>query len=179
MAREDPHFRLRIPQDVKEFVEEAAHVNRRSITAEIVARLRWSFEAMQVTETGEGGTTRPMSANDYRSAMSSIVMQVSEKIREARDMVSRPLHPTDENTVYVILDTDGMPISWHEILTHLGELNRAAGLNIASQQTFVFTPEMISSGKREAEETKLIMEYAKRKRAGRKARRAKPDPTNT
>jgi hypothetical protein len=43
MAREDLHFRLRIPEDLKKQVEEAAQDNHRSMTAEIVARLEASF----------------------------------------------------------------------------------------------------------------------------------------
>ncbi|MEN6631788.1 MAG: Arc family DNA-binding protein [Candidatus Polarisedimenticolia bacterium] len=45
MAREDPHFRLRIPEDLKRRIEDAALENRRSITAEITARLEASFAA--------------------------------------------------------------------------------------------------------------------------------------
>ncbi|MDM8346455.1 Arc family DNA-binding protein [Pseudochrobactrum sp. sp1633] len=43
MAREDLHFRLRIPEDLKNKIEEAASANRRSMTAEIVNRLETSF----------------------------------------------------------------------------------------------------------------------------------------
>lgn len=45
MAREDLHFRLRIPEELKKAVEEAADANRRSMTAEIVSRLEQSFRA--------------------------------------------------------------------------------------------------------------------------------------
>jgi len=40
MARNDPHFRLRIPAELKAEVERAALDNGRSINAEIVARLQ-------------------------------------------------------------------------------------------------------------------------------------------
>ena len=43
MAREDLHFRLRIPEDLKRRVDEAAKSNHRSMTAEIIARLETSF----------------------------------------------------------------------------------------------------------------------------------------
>lgn len=43
MSREDLHFRLRIPEDLKKKVKEAADKNHRSMTAEIVARLKESF----------------------------------------------------------------------------------------------------------------------------------------
>lgn len=43
MAREDLHFRLRIPEALKGRIEAAAATTRRSMTAEIIARLEESF----------------------------------------------------------------------------------------------------------------------------------------
>lgn len=43
MAREDLHFRLRLPEPLKEKVAAVAADNHRSMTAEIVARLDQSF----------------------------------------------------------------------------------------------------------------------------------------
>lgn len=39
MSRDDLHFRLRIPEKLKEQIEKAANEKRRSMTAEIVDRL--------------------------------------------------------------------------------------------------------------------------------------------
>lgn len=36
MSRDDLHFRLRIPKDIKSWVKETASNNRRSMTSEIV-----------------------------------------------------------------------------------------------------------------------------------------------
>ncbi|MDK1386339.1 Arc family DNA-binding protein [Sinorhizobium sp. 8-89] len=44
MAREDLHFRLRIPEDLKNRIEDAAASNKRSITAEMIDRLETSFQ---------------------------------------------------------------------------------------------------------------------------------------
>lgn len=43
MARDDLHFRLRIPDDLKAKVAKEAIANHRSMTAEIIARLEASF----------------------------------------------------------------------------------------------------------------------------------------
>jgi hypothetical protein len=43
MAKDDLHFRLRIPDDLKGKVQAAARDNHRSITAEIITRLSDSF----------------------------------------------------------------------------------------------------------------------------------------
>lgn len=44
MAREDLHFRLRIPEALKQQVAEAAEKQGHSMTAEIIRRLTWTFE---------------------------------------------------------------------------------------------------------------------------------------
>lgn len=43
MARDDLHFRLRIPGELKAQIEKSAAENNRSITAEIISRLERSF----------------------------------------------------------------------------------------------------------------------------------------
>ena len=43
MARNDPQVNLRLPADLKDQIEAAAIENRRTITAEVVARLQDSF----------------------------------------------------------------------------------------------------------------------------------------
>lgn len=45
MSRTDPQFNLRIPAPLKAQVEEAAKHNKRSATAEIIARLEESFSS--------------------------------------------------------------------------------------------------------------------------------------
>lgn len=44
MARTDPTIYMRIPEDLKEALDKAAAVNKRSLTAEVVARLQHSIE---------------------------------------------------------------------------------------------------------------------------------------
>ncbi len=42
----DPQFKLRLPPDLKQALEEAAMVNNRSVSAEIIARLQDSLIAV-------------------------------------------------------------------------------------------------------------------------------------
>ena len=44
MSREDQQMKVRLPADLKQRIEEAAGTARRSLNAEIVARLQESFE---------------------------------------------------------------------------------------------------------------------------------------
>ena len=43
MATEDPQFRLRLPEDLRDQIKAAAASNGRTINGEIVARLRAAF----------------------------------------------------------------------------------------------------------------------------------------
>jgi hypothetical protein len=44
MARTDPQMNLRFPAELKQLIEDAAKANNRSMNAEIVARLKSSFD---------------------------------------------------------------------------------------------------------------------------------------
>jgi hypothetical protein len=46
MTRDDPPVRIRLGQDLKDRIQEAAKNNRRSMNAEINARLEQSFEGL-------------------------------------------------------------------------------------------------------------------------------------
>lgn len=52
MSREDLHFRLRLPEQLKKRIEEEAAISCRSMTAEIVARLQASFHSTPTTLVG-------------------------------------------------------------------------------------------------------------------------------
>lgn len=44
MTREDAHFKLRLPEDLRANLKSSAALNRRSLTAEIIQRLYQSLE---------------------------------------------------------------------------------------------------------------------------------------
>lgn len=44
MARNEPQMNLRLPADLKDQIEDAAASNKRTLTAEVVARLQDSFQ---------------------------------------------------------------------------------------------------------------------------------------
>jgi hypothetical protein len=45
MARDEPQVNLRIPANLKDLLDEASARNKRSLTAEVVARLEGSFDS--------------------------------------------------------------------------------------------------------------------------------------
>lgn len=57
MARDDLHFRLRIPEELKAQIEVAAIDNHRSMTAEIVARL---YDSLDVSALKSGHAERDL-----------------------------------------------------------------------------------------------------------------------
>ena len=70
MAREDLHFRLRIPAELKSQVEEAAENNHRSMTAEIVDRLENSFD--EETAIEELSITHSRELKDHLETISKL-----------------------------------------------------------------------------------------------------------
>ncbi len=54
MAKDDPHFRLRIPEALKRQITAAAAENKKSINAEIVARLAQSFDESRMNLDMDG-----------------------------------------------------------------------------------------------------------------------------
>jgi len=73
MTRQDPHFRLRIPEALKERVEAAARANARSTTAEIVERLERSFSLKSETDGG----------------LASEIEDIRDRLGRVRDAVAR------------------------------------------------------------------------------------------
>lgn len=61
MARDDLHFRLRIPEDLKQKVEASARANGHSMTAEMIKRLNWTFNQSYYDAFGPSNDT-PSSA---------------------------------------------------------------------------------------------------------------------
>lgn len=76
MSRSDPQFNLRIPQELRDRVMEAAKENKRSATAEIIARLEQSFaEQARLSELAEYEEWRK--ENPTEDADESIVLMLS------------------------------------------------------------------------------------------------------
>lgn len=80
MAREDLHFRLRIPEDLKTAIEAEAEKNRRSMTAEIVERLENSLKGYFVGED---------EFSDVETRFEELVKSSKEMIQELREATQR------------------------------------------------------------------------------------------
>jgi hypothetical protein len=77
MATQDnEHFRLRIPDDLKARVAEAARVNNRSMTAEINFRINASFET-------EAGLAHKLDALSQKADAILTILETSSKRRRS------------------------------------------------------------------------------------------------
>jgi hypothetical protein len=143
MAKDDPHFRLRIPRELKEAIEEEAETNGRSINAEIVYRLENTFDP-----NFHGSEFRQLKSN--YEAVTSIENRFLMMLAEKR-------------VLYVVLDAAGYPISWPETMAHLNAISAALDEPVDRIDAAVFTPARVSSDKREEEWFALLNFYREKR----------------
>jgi hypothetical protein len=164
MAREDLHFRLRIPEDLKKKVEEAAAKSERSMTAEIVSRLEQTFDEpgrleqlfAAYAELGDEVTELKGTVKYLEEVRKTLENQLDD----AADNLDASAVAFPENTsLYVALDAQGWPISWQEITLHLGELGRAGDFEIGSIEARVFNANLVSNSVHEKRFFDLYEKY--------------------
>ena len=84
MARPDDKFMLRLPDGMRDRIAEIAKANGRSMNAEIVRRLEWSFEAP--LDKKADGEIRPISAAEMRR-----IADMIEELTARMDKVFGPI----------------------------------------------------------------------------------------
>lgn len=141
MAADDPHFRLRVPEELRDRIRDAAEANKRSMNSEIVARLEDTF------------------APEYDTAALQAAYDAGRK-----DAIN------DADVLYVLLDGNGIPTSWNEIMLHLGNIVRAKGIEYRSLDAKIIDADVQSGSKREQEWYDLMLAYRKKL--------AKPSPSS-
>ena len=81
MAVNDPHFKIRLPVDLKTRLEAAAVDNARSVTAEIVHRLQESFEVERLLPEGlDAVEARAQEQTESLARMSAQLDEISRLI---------------------------------------------------------------------------------------------------
>ena len=68
----DPQYKLRLPADLKLRIEAAARENNRSMNAEIIQRLEYSFDAPKIRNM-DTGVSRSISDEEYKRYVRAIV----------------------------------------------------------------------------------------------------------
>lgn len=153
-SQQQDRFIVRLPDGMRDQIKAAAENNGRSMNAEIVSRLvayehfvkKTSLLELKLKRTLLARKMLETEASDLRNER----MRLSEKLKTAI--------PRDQ-TLYVVLDADGHPLSWSEVMTHLGEIGRAAGFKIDSISARVFDSASASNDAREEHWWNLIQHY--------------------
>lgn len=68
---------------------------------------------------------------------------------------------TEKNTIYLVLDRDGLPSSWDEIRAHIHGILGPVSRNVINMRTYIVNPNMMSSSVRQDEAMKVAREYEK------------------
>ncbi len=88
MARTDPQFNLRLPQSLKESIDDAAQKNNRSINAEIVLRLQQSFleypseNAERILQKAEFFLAEAMNMRSQVSAELDKIQKIAQELKK-------------------------------------------------------------------------------------------------
>jgi len=87
MSRTDPQFNLRIPAALKAQVEDAAKHNKRSATAEIIARLEASFirdDEAYYEAMDNHGNTEKMTKPELESVLAEMQSLITLAVAKAK-----------------------------------------------------------------------------------------------
>ncbi|MCO5147525.1 MAG: Arc family DNA-binding protein [Aquamicrobium sp.] len=98
-----------------------------------------------------------------RSMNAEIVSRLSDSFDEQRiaQLMRERAENRDKQILYVALDADGLPISWQEIMLHLGEIGRSTGRDINSIQARVVDAQVLANDLRENFWWELVQKYRK------------------
>ncbi|MBY5579592.1 Arc family DNA-binding protein [Rhizobium leguminosarum] len=172
MGREDPQLKLRLTEGMKEEIAQAAKRNGRSVNAEIVHRLERTLhweedgekEADQLIATLEAKLKDAVEVNEYLEGLRKLL---EERLEMAEEGNFKYIQVPEDRTLYVLLDANGMPVSWQEITLHLGEIGRAANFKIDKIDARIFDVASASNNERE-EEFWSVFENYRNLRKGKK-----------
>lgn len=192
---EDPtevRITLRLPTALRDRLISAAQESARSMNGEIVHRVE-SFDALKEelstakemylknVKMIEDLRAKVVGDTELRIDIRQQLVVAQDKIQhleEVKERLERTLEeierqkeeevPVEERALYVLLDADGIPVSWPEVLAQVEAISRAAGSGIQSIQVGILNPEIVGSENRRDKWRKLIRLFKKRRQSRRK-----------
>lgn len=87
MSRTDPQFNLRIPAELKAKVEEAAKLNKRSATAEIIARIEETFvrdDDAYYQAADNHGNVKELTKPEVAAVLEQMQMLITQAVAKAK-----------------------------------------------------------------------------------------------
>lgn len=145
-SRKLDQYIVRFPDGMRDKLKNAAKDNKRSMNAEIVERLERSFESEETI-----------------SYLQDLLAKARREILRYEDQKPQPSEAKADADafIYVLLDANGLPISWDEIWEHLRAIRKAGKLNITRQSARIVNANMVSSSDRDVEAMELAEYYRK------------------
>lgn len=211
---DEARITLRLPVRLRDELVQSASENARSMNGEIVYRLEEVPRLQRELEANEKllenrekrlfaelserrkwekeGTDRDSLFGRLREAEAQIEELKKKTISlrefeyvesEYQRLTALPL--AEDRTLYVLLDVDGSPISWPEILANVEEIANASGASLEKIDTRVFDAKIVGSGAREEAFLRLIKKFRDQRKTKPKASRGpigitgKPSSSNT
>lgn len=184
-------FLLRMPDGLREKIKRAAEQNSRSMNSEIVHMLESSLEAedlhltlrlkvselehlnLMLTQDLELRRKELAKALEAETRVKVLEQELSRQKTVLRDQGKSLLSweewaaqkDTEQNTLYVILDADGLPVSWSEAMLHIQSIADATGGNIERIDAALIDSQKAENGLREAQWLKLREFYRAKREA--------------
>lgn len=181
MARDDPQMKIRLPEELKEGIERAARESGRTLNAEVVARLQDSLDGKsgplidddmlrQLREAAKE-TGRSVSGELHARLVSSLaelppaellLRGALDDAHQRNGLLAAEIEQLQldlrsrSNTLYILLDSSGYPISWDQVHAILAEIRESGGIKPRELNVTVLTPDMESSSRRAAETAELV-----------------------
>lgn len=182
--KQQPPYPVRMPPELREELEKSAAANSRSLNAEVVSRLQASIdgaaglrlpdETLGRLKKAAKKSGRTLESELYDRMLVSLAdMPPAEKRlrelleKEGRENAALRLDAEQRRVdeykrstmLYVILDTNGYPISWAEIHEHLAGIKKAGGFKPHEMHAHIITPDMESSSRRAQEAAEVARIY--------------------
>ncbi|MDP9895334.1 ferritin-like metal-binding protein YciE [Variovorax boronicumulans] len=173
-----------MPPELREELEKSAAANSRSLNAEVVSRLQASIdgstglqlpaETLERLRKAAKKSGRTLESELFDRMITSLAdlppaeQRLREQLEKERQenaalRLEAEQHRLDtykrSTMLYVILDTNGYPISWSEIHEHLAGIKKAGGFKPHEMHTHIITPDMESSSRRAQEAMEVARIY--------------------
>lgn len=188
-SRSSDQFILRLPDGMRDKVKADADKNNRSMNSEIVAILeefprvaedlatcREYAIRLRESERRLMKTVADLSASraENERALAAMSDNMADLLRKNADLEKAGAQAsagwedwatrqfTGENTLYVLLDADGHPLCWDEIMTHLRAIADGVDGNIDRIDAAVIDPVKVANNTR-AEQWMKLREFYRMK----------------
>lgn len=165
MSDTEVRITLRLPEKLRDRLQTASNLNNRSMNGEIVERLQYTFGGVD-EDLGRLHSEKHALEEEIARLKMQLEEEQKNSARSAADWEEWAIRQfSDENTLYILLDANGHPQSWDEIVTHLQAISDAGGINVQRIEAGVFDAPRERNDKRFDQWMKLREYYRAKRRS--------------